>query len=123
MDAPGFLNVSALSILNTESLMNDSGMSESTASNDESHANLSSQSPTNPLHFCDSFPHADQIKSFRQGSPIYDVAWYPLATPTQPAGYCFIASIRDAPVRLLDAGDGRVSQSLPRSMCTSLTKS
>lgn len=47
-----------------------------------------------------------------QPSPILDFAWYPLATVQDPASFCFVASVRDTPVRLVDAGDGRVSASI-----------
>jgi telomerase Cajal body protein 1 len=47
-----------------------------------------------------------------QPSPILDFAWYPQATVQNPASFCFVASVRDTPVRLVDAGDGRVSVSL-----------
>lgn len=52
-----------------------------------------------------------QARSFIQGSPVYDTAWYPFATPTESASYCFLASIRDTPVKLIDAGDGRIRAS------------
>ncbi|PVF91746.1 hypothetical protein CPB86DRAFT_718900 [Serendipita vermifera] len=52
------------------------------------------------------------ICSFRQFSSLYDVLWYPWATsPSNPATYCFLASLRDAPVKLLDANDGRLRAS------------
>ncbi|PVF91744.1 WD40 repeat-like protein [Serendipita vermifera] len=52
------------------------------------------------------------VCSFRQGSPIYDILWYPWATSSSnPATYCFLASLRDAPVKLLDANDGRLRAS------------
>ncbi|KIM82104.1 hypothetical protein PILCRDRAFT_821004 [Piloderma croceum F 1598] len=50
-------------------------------------------------------------RSFRQSSPILDFAWYPQATVQNPASFCFVASVRDTPVRLLDAGDGRLRAS------------
>ncbi|KAG8867729.1 hypothetical protein FRC20_005064 [Serendipita sp. 405] len=50
-------------------------------------------------------------RSFRQGSPIYETAWYPYATPRNPSTYCFLASLRDTPIRLVDATDGRLRAS------------
>jgi hypothetical protein len=47
-------------------------------------------------------------RTFRQPSPILGFIWYPTATPTNPASFCFVASVRDTPVKLLDASDGRV---------------
>lgn len=46
---------------------------------------------------------------FPQAAPILDLAWYPAATPRDPASYCFVTSVRECPVKLLDASDGRVS--------------
>ncbi|KAH9022745.1 hypothetical protein EDB83DRAFT_2658841 [Lactarius deliciosus] len=36
-------------------------------------------------------------------------AWYPHATPRNASSFCFIASVRESPMHLLDASDGRVS--------------
>lgn len=44
-----------------------------------------------------------------QPAPIVDYAWYPSATLNAPATFCFLASVRECPVKLLDASDGRVS--------------
>ena len=45
---------------------------------------------------------------FYQPAPILDFIWYPTATPFDPASFCFVASVRECPVKLLDASDGRV---------------
>ena len=45
----------------------------------------------------------------RQAAPIVDFAWYPTATYRDPASFCFVASVRECPVKLIDASDGRVS--------------
>jgi len=45
-----------------------------------------------------------------QPAPIVDYAWYPSATVNNPATFCFLASVRECPVKLLDASDGRVSR-------------
>ena len=47
-------------------------------------------------------------RSFCQPAPILDFIWYPTATPLNPASFCFVASVRECPVKLLDASDGRV---------------
>lgn len=47
-------------------------------------------------------------RSFCQPAPILDFIWYPTATPLDPASFCFVASVRECPVKLLDASDGRV---------------
>ena len=48
------------------------------------------------------------FSTFHQPSPILDFAWFPGATSTDPASFCFVASVRECPVKLLDASDGRV---------------
>ncbi|KAJ4474393.1 WD40-repeat-containing domain protein [Lentinula aciculospora] len=50
---------------------------------------------------------------YRQPASIVDFAWYPTATPKDPATFCFVASIREFPVKLLDASDGRLRASYP----------
>ncbi|KAI1791381.1 hypothetical protein LXA43DRAFT_973080 [Ganoderma leucocontextum] len=50
-------------------------------------------------------------KSLTQSSPILDYAWYPTASPRDPASFCFVASVRECPVKLLDASDGRLRAS------------
>jgi hypothetical protein len=52
--------------------------------------------------------HLAAIQTIRQPSPILDFIWYPTATPQNPASFCFVASVRECPVKLLDASDGRV---------------
>ena len=47
-------------------------------------------------------------RSFCQPAPILDFIWYPMATPLDPASFCIVASVRECPVKLLDASDGRV---------------
>lgn len=51
------------------------------------------------------------LRTFRQPSPILDFIWYPAATPSNPLLYCFVASVRETPVKLLDASDGRLRAS------------
>ncbi|KAK7684384.1 hypothetical protein QCA50_012331 [Cerrena zonata] len=48
---------------------------------------------------------------FPQAAPVLDFAWYPAATPNDPASYCFVTSVRECPVKLLDASDGRLRAS------------
>ncbi|KAG5338320.1 hypothetical protein C0989_007558 [Termitomyces sp. Mn162] len=54
---------------------------------------------------------AAQTTTFHQPSPILDFIWYPTASPLTPPTYCFIASVRDCPIKLLDASDGRLRAS------------
>ncbi|KAI0250071.1 WD40-repeat-containing domain protein [Lactifluus subvellereus] len=48
---------------------------------------------------------------FQQAAPILDFVWYPRATPRDASSFCFVASVRESPVRLLDASDGRLRAS------------
>ncbi|KAJ7217514.1 WD40-repeat-containing domain protein [Mycena rebaudengoi] len=59
-----------------------------------------SHSPPKPLQ-----------KTFYQPAPILDFIWYPTATVTDPASFCFVSSVRETPVKLLDASDGRLRAS------------
>ncbi|PPR01819.1 hypothetical protein CVT24_001683 [Panaeolus cyanescens] len=59
-------------------------------------------------------PSAPFIRTFqvpRRPSPILDFLWYPTASPYDPATFCFVASVRECPVKLLDATDGRLRAS------------
>lgn len=47
---------------------------------------------------------------FPRAAPILDFIWYPRATPRDASAFCFVASVRESPVQLLDASDGRVSR-------------
>lgn len=48
------------------------------------------------------------IQAFSQASPIVEFAWFPSASMLNPATFCFAASVRDCPVKLLHGTDGRV---------------
>ncbi|KAH9886664.1 WD40-repeat-containing domain protein [Cubamyces lactineus] len=50
-------------------------------------------------------------RSLTQSAPILDYAWYPCASARDRASFCFVASVRDCPVKLLDASDGRLRAS------------
>ncbi|KAG8742099.1 hypothetical protein FRC10_002035 [Ceratobasidium sp. 414] len=41
-------------------------------------------------------------------APVLSTAWFPTASPVDPASYCFVVAVRDCPVKLLDASDGRM---------------
>jgi len=47
----------------------------------------------------------------QQADAIIDYAWFPRAMVQDPASFCFVASVRESPVRLLDASDGRLRAS------------
>ncbi|CAE6451371.1 unnamed protein product [Rhizoctonia solani] len=46
--------------------------------------------------------------SLQQPAPILSTAWFPTASTLDAASYCFVAAIRDTPIKLFDASDGRV---------------
>lgn len=50
-----------------------------------------------------------KTRVFPRAAPILDFVWYPRATPRDASSFCFVASVRESPVQLLDASDGRVS--------------
>ncbi|TFK73060.1 WD40 repeat-like protein [Pluteus cervinus] len=49
----------------------------------------------------------------KQASPILEYLWYPTASLNDPSSFCFVASVRESPVKLLDASDGRLRASYP----------
>ncbi|KAJ7143861.1 WD40-repeat-containing domain protein [Mycena epipterygia] len=51
------------------------------------------------------------IRTLPQPAAILDYAWYPTASSANPASFCFVASVRETPVKLLDASDGRLRAS------------
>ncbi|GBE86827.1 hypothetical protein SCP_1000690 [Sparassis crispa] len=50
-------------------------------------------------------------RTFIQPSPLLDFAWYPSASSRDLASFCFVVSVRECPVKLLDATDGRLRAS------------
>jgi hypothetical protein len=46
-----------------------------------------------------------------QAESIVDFAWFPRATMHDLASFCFVASVRECPVRLLDASTGHLRAS------------
>ncbi|KAJ3920129.1 WD40-repeat-containing domain protein [Lentinula edodes] len=58
-------------------------------------------------------PSSPVTLEFCQSAPIVDFAWYPAATSSDPATFCFLASVRECPVKLLDVSDGRLRASYP----------
>ncbi|KAF9510475.1 hypothetical protein BS47DRAFT_1319637 [Hydnum rufescens UP504] len=46
-----------------------------------------------------------------QASSILDALWFPTASMKDPASFCFMASVRESPVKLLDASNGRLRAS------------
>lgn len=56
---------------------------------------------------------AHHKRTFSQSSAVVNFAWYPGASSNNAPAYCFVASVRDCPVKLLDASDGRLRASYP----------
>ncbi|KAG8959842.1 hypothetical protein FRC03_007420 [Tulasnella sp. 419] len=54
---------------------------------------------------------SDTSHTFTQAAPIVDAIWYPGACLTFPATFCIVISVRDCPVKLIDAADGRLRAS------------
>ncbi|KAL1408959.1 hypothetical protein Q8F55_005773 [Vanrija albida] len=48
-----------------------------------------------------------------QPDAVHAAVWHPAASASTPETFCFVASVRDTPVRLIDAGDGRIRASYP----------
>lgn len=51
-------------------------------------------------------------RRFLQSGSVLGTLWYPTAVPENPSAFCFLASVRECPVKLLDASDGRVNPSI-----------
>ncbi|WOO82789.1 Telomerase Cajal body protein 1 [Vanrija pseudolonga] len=49
----------------------------------------------------------------RQPDAVHAAVWHPAASASTPEAFCFAASVRDTPVRLVDAADGRIRASYP----------
>ncbi|KAF9254595.1 WD40 repeat-like protein [Marasmius fiardii PR-910] len=62
---------------------------------------------------CSNSGSTSTILTLPQPSPIVDFLWYPTASPNDPASFCFVSSVRDCPVKLLDASNGRLRASYP----------
>ncbi|KAF8321251.1 hypothetical protein DL93DRAFT_2163535 [Clavulina sp. PMI_390] len=51
------------------------------------------------------------VNRFTQAAAVLEGVWYPGSTSANAASYCFLASVRDCPVKLLDAASGRLRAS------------
>ncbi|RSH86125.1 uncharacterized protein EHS24_004353 [Apiotrichum porosum] len=58
-------------------------------------------------------PCFSTARELPQPDAINAALWYPSASAHAPETFCFVASTRDSPVRLVDAGDGRIRASYP----------
>ncbi|ORY27763.1 hypothetical protein BCR39DRAFT_537048 [Naematelia encephala] len=58
-------------------------------------------------------PSVSSPRTFAQPDAIHATAWFPSATVLASETFCFAASIRDTPVRLVDATDGRIRATYP----------
>jgi hypothetical protein len=66
-------------------------------------------------HLADGLDPWKLLRAFPQPDAIYSYAWYPSASVNQPATFCFLVAVRDGPLRLVDAADGRVRLSTAAS--------
>ncbi|KAF9000937.1 hypothetical protein BDZ89DRAFT_1082126 [Hymenopellis radicata] len=66
---------------------------------------------SNFLLYTTLYMRAETQSTLPQSAPILDFAWYPGASSSTPATYCFVASVRECPIKLLDAADGRLRAS------------
>ncbi|KAI0944727.1 hypothetical protein AcW1_002366 [Taiwanofungus camphoratus] len=67
--------------------------------------------PTTSLALHEEHPTVLRQRRFSQTSPILDFVWFPTATSKDPASFCFVASVRECPVKLIDGSDGRLRAS------------
>lgn len=65
-------------------------------------------SPSSSTHLL-----VNDCSAFKQPDAVLGALWYPTASLSGPATYCFVASVRDCPVRLIDASSGRTRASYP----------
>ncbi|KAL0958980.1 hypothetical protein HGRIS_014295 [Hohenbuehelia grisea] len=59
------------------------------------------------------YPPAMGTHVFQQPAPVLDFAWFPGASAHDEASYCFLASVRECPLKLLHGADGRLRASYP----------
>lgn len=50
----------------------------------------------------------DAVQRYATGESIYDLAWWPGMSASDPQSCCFIESRRDHPIHLINAADGKV---------------
>ncbi|KAF8315780.1 WD40-repeat-containing domain protein [Cantharellus anzutake] len=63
------------------------------------------------LKATDGVTSLDTTCTLPQPAPILDGVWYPGASIQSPETFCFVASVRNCPVKLLDASSGRLRAS------------
>ncbi|TEB27851.1 WD40 repeat-like protein [Coprinellus micaceus] len=56
-------------------------------------------------------PETSPRLSLKQGAPVVDFAWFPSASRHDSASYCFATSVRECPVKLIDATTGKLRAS------------
>jgi len=52
-------------------------------------------------------------RSFRMADALLSTCWFPYSSCNDPSRYCFVAAVKDHPIQLLDASDGRIRASYP----------
>ncbi|KAF9233382.1 hypothetical protein BU15DRAFT_90379 [Melanogaster broomeanus] len=66
--------------------------------------------------------HLAHSETLAQSAPIVDFVWYPGASRYNLPSYCFVASVRECPVKLLDGRNGRLRANIiaPHSLAFNL---
>ncbi|PLW33176.1 hypothetical protein PCASD_13137 [Puccinia coronata f. sp. avenae] len=52
-------------------------------------------------------------RNFRMADALLSTCWFPYSSIHDPSRYCFVAAVKDHPIHLLDANDGRIRASYP----------
>ncbi|OAV96126.1 hypothetical protein PTTG_02147 [Puccinia triticina 1-1 BBBD Race 1] len=64
----------------------------------------------------DGNPHRSSwrpTRNFPMADALLSTCWFPYSSSTDPSRYCFVAAVKDHPIHLLDASDGRIRASYP----------
>ncbi|MBW0584491.1 hypothetical protein O181_124206 [Austropuccinia psidii MF-1] len=53
------------------------------------------------------------VRQFPMADSLLSTCWFPYSSLHDPSQYCFVAAVKDHPIQLLDASDGRIRASYP----------
>ncbi|MBW0483237.1 hypothetical protein O181_022952 [Austropuccinia psidii MF-1] len=53
------------------------------------------------------------VRQFPMADALLSTCWFPYSSLHDPSRYCFVAAVKDHPIQLLDASDGRIRASYP----------
>ncbi|KAH9458288.1 hypothetical protein MJO29_005403 [Puccinia striiformis f. sp. tritici] len=66
---------------------------------------------------CDDNPHRssswEPTADFPMADALLSTCWFPYSSINDPSRYCFVVAVKDHPIHLLDASDGRIRASYP----------